>query len=105
MAKGLNKGWHFIHYDTSYRFYSDRYHAEWMAMEVHSLSEDEYPCLIKLIGECKFRFRLSNDNGESVTDFHSFKYKTELKECLKKCKIEYNKKPSNPQDRWKSKDK
>ena len=72
---------------------------------IHSLSEDEYPCLVKLIGECKFRFRLPNDDGESATVFDSFKYKTELKECLKKCEIKYDKKAPNPQDRWKAKDK
>ena len=61
--------------------------------------------IVKLIGECKFRFRLSNDNGESATVFDSFKYKTELKECLKKCEIKYVRKASTPQDRWKARDK
>ena len=94
-----------IHYDTSYRFNSDRYHSKWTAMDVHSLSEDENPSLLQLIGECGFRFRLPNDNDERITVFDSFKFKTELKECLKKCEIKYNKKASNPQDRWKARDK
>lgn len=94
-----------IHYDTSYRFNSDRYHSEWTAMDVHSLSEDEYSSLLQLIGECGFRFRLPNDNDERITVFDSFKFKTELKECLKKCEIKYNKKAPNPQDRWKARDK
>ena len=96
-----------IHYDFSHPspYYSDRYWSEWMAMFVHSLSEDEYPCLLQLIGECRFRFRLPNDNGERITVFDSFKFNTELNECLKKCEIKYVKKASNPQDRWKAKDK
>ena len=94
-----------IHYDTSYPSNSDRYYSEWTAMFVEPLSEDEYPCVVELIGECRFRFRLPNDNGESITIFDAFKFKTELKECLKKCEIKYNKKASNPQDRWKAKDK
>ena len=96
-----------IHYHTSYPSNSDRDDpiAEWTAMEVHSLSEDEYPCLVKLIDECRFRFSLHNENGETKTVFDSFKFKTELKECLKKCEIKYVRKASNPQDRWKAKDK
>ena len=96
-----------IHYHTSYRSNSDRDTsiADWTAMDIEPLSEDEYPYLVKLIGECKFRFRLSNDNGESATVFDSFKYKTELKECLKKCEIKYVRKASTPQDRWKARDK
>ena len=93
-----------IHYDISYPSNSDRYHSEWTAMFVEPLSEDEYPCVVELIGECRFRFRLPNDNGESITVFDAFKFKTELKECLKKCEIKYNKKASTPQDRWKAKD-
>ena len=74
-------------------------------MDVESLSEDEYPRLLQLIGKCGFRFRLSNDNGERITIFDTFKFKTELKECLKKCEIKYDKKALNPQDRWKARDK
>ena len=96
-----------IHYHTSYRSKSDRDDpiADWTAMSVEPLSEDEYPCLLQLIGECGFRFRLSNDNDESITVFDAFKFKTELKECLNKCEIQYNKKASNPYDRWKARDK
>ena len=94
-----------IHYDTSYPSNSDRYYSEWTAMFVKPLSEDEYPHVVELIGECRFRFRLPNDNGESITVFDAFKFKTELKECLKKCEIKYYKKAPNPQDRWKAKDK
>ena len=96
-----------IHYDTSYRSNSDRDDpiADWTAMSVEPLSEDEYPCLLQLIGECGFRFRLHNENGEAKTVSDLFKFNTELKECLKKCEIKYVKKASDPQDRWKSKDK
>ena len=101
-----------IHYHTSYRSNSDRDDpiAEWTAMDVEPLSEDEYPCLLQLIGECGFRFRLpnkigANENGETKTVFDAFKFKTERDECLKKCEIKYVRKASNPQDRWKAKDK
>ena len=101
-----------IHYDTSYRSNSDRDDpiADWTAMGVEPLSEDESPCLFQLIGECGFRFRLPNKIGvneisEAKTVSASFKFKTELKECLRKCEIKYVKKASNPQDRWKAKDK
>ena len=96
-----------IHYHTSYRSYSDRDEpiAEWTAMDIKPLSEDEYPCLLQLIDECGFRFSLHNENGETKTEFGSFKFKTELKKCLKKCEIKYVRKASNPQDRWKAEDK
>ena len=94
-----------IHYHTSCPSNSNRYHAEWTAMDIQLLSEDEYPCVFQLIGECGFRFRLSNGNGERITHFDAFKFKTEVKECLKKCEIKYVRKASDPQDRWKSKDK
>ena len=101
-----------IHYDTSYRSNSDRDDpiADWTAMDVEPLPKDEYPCLLQLIGECGFRFRLpnkigDNEDGETKTVFDAFKFKTELKECLKKCEIKYVKKASNPQDRWKARDK
>ena len=94
-----------IHYDTSYDSYSDRYYSEWTAMFVTPLSKDRIPCVIQLVSENKFRFWLSNEIGEAVRTFGSFKFKTELKECLKKCEIKYDKKASEPQDRWKAKDK
>jgi hypothetical protein len=94
-----------IHYDVSYPSDSDRYWAEWTAMFVKPLSEYSQTCLVKLIGECRFRFSLHNENDASKTVFDSFKYKTELKECFKKCEIEYDKKVANPQDRWKARDK
>ena len=103
-----------IHYHTSYRSNSDRDApiADWTAMDIHLLSEDGYPCLLQLIGECGFRFRLPNEIVEAKTVSDSFKFKTELfkfktelKECLKKCEIKYDKKASTPQDRWKAKDK
>ena len=93
-----------IHYDIFYPSNSNRDHSEWRAMPVEPLSKDEYPCIIQFIGECKFRFRLSNDNGGSITDPDPYKFKTERKECLKKCEIKYYKKAPNPQKRWKSKD-
>ena len=86
-----------IHYDTSHPApYSDRFWSEWTAMDVHLLSEDEDLCLVKLIDECRFRFRLSLDDGRKITVFDSFKFKTELKECKKKCEIKYVKKASQP---------
>ena len=103
-----------IHYHTSYRSNSDRDDpiADWTAMDIEPLSEAEYPCLLQLIGKCGFRFRLPNvigeaktfsDKAKTVSDL--FKFKTELKECLKKCEIKYVKKASTPQDRWKARDK
>ena len=94
-----------IHYDTSYRSNSDRYHAKWTAESVQPLSTYPPTWVFQLIGECGFRCKLPNDNGERITHFDSFKFKSELKECLKKCEIKYNKKASNPQDRWKARDK
>ena len=94
-----------IYYHTFHRSYSDRDHSKWRATLVNPLSEDKIPCSVKLIGKCTFRVKLPNDNGESITVFDSFKYKTERKECLKKCEIEYDKKVSTPQDRWKARDK
>ena len=96
-----------IYYRTSHRSNSDRDEpiADWRAMDIQLLSEDEYPCAFQLIGECGFRFRLSNDNGENITVSDAFKFKTELKECLKKCEIKYVKKAPDPQDRWKARDK
>ena len=101
-----------IHYHTSHRSNSDRDDpiADWTAMDIHLLSENEHPCLLQLIGECGFRFRLpnvisANEIGEVKTVSDSFKFKTELKECLKKCEIKYYKKASDPQDRWKARDK
>ena len=94
-----------IHYDTSYGSNSDRYHARWRVMDVKPLSKYPPTCVFQLIGECGFRFRLPNDNGERITGFDAFKFKTELKECLRKCEIKYVRKASNPQDRWKARDK
>ena len=101
-----------IHYDTSYRSNSDRDEpiADWTAMDIEPLSKDEYPCLLQLIGEYRFRFRLpnkisANEIGEAKTISDSFKFKTELKECKKKCEIKYIRKASPPQNRWKARDK
>ena len=94
-----------IHYDFSHRSYSDRDHSKWTAMDVHSLSKDEIPCVVQLVSENRFRFWLSNEIGEVGIASDSFKFKTELKECLKKCEIKYDKKASKPQNRWKAKDK
>ena len=94
-----------VHYHISYPSNSNRYWSEWTAMLVKPLSEYSRTCVVKLIGEYRFRFSLHNENSETKTVFDSFKFKTERKECLKKCEIEYDKEATNPQDKWKAKDK
>ena len=94
-----------IYYDTSYGSNGNRYHARWQAIDVEPLSEYPPTWVFQLTGECGFRCRLTKDNDEKITYFDAFKFKDELKECLKKCEIQYDRKASNPQDRWKAKDK
>ena len=94
-----------IRYDISYRSYSDRDYSEWMSMFIKPLSQKQIPCVVQLVGEHRFQFWLTNEIGEVRIASDSFKFKTELKECLKKCEIKYDKKASNPQDKWKARDK
>ena len=89
-----------IHYDSSDDSYSYRDRARWEEMIVHSLSEKKIPCLLQLISKYKFRFGFYSDNNELRIVSDSFKFKTELKACLKKYRIKYKRKAAEPIDRW-----
>ena len=94
-----------IRYEISGRSYSNRDWSDWTAMFVEPLSKDEFPCVVQLVSENRFRFWIPNELGQVRNVSDSYQFKTELKECIKKCEIKYVKKVPIPQDRWKSKDK
>ena len=73
----------------------------WMLQFVSPLSKEPFPCLVQLVGECKFRLRLPNDNSEPTIIPYSLKFKTELDECSKIYRIKYVKNNSEAKDRWK----
>ena len=92
-----------IHYDPSYDSHSDSDWAEWMSQFVHPLSKDQYPYLVQLVGEYKFRLEFRSNDDEMVIVRDSFKFKKELAECLRKYRIKYVKKATEATGRWKIK--
>ena len=92
-----------LHYDTSYDSWSDRGDtmAEWESQLVRPLSEEQFPALVQLVGESKFRFGFYSDNDKPKIVSDLFKLKTEMSKCLKKYRIKYVKKAAKLIDRWK----
>ena len=74
-----------------------------MSQFVHPLSKEQYPYLVQLVGEYKFRLEFRSNDDKMIIVRDSFKFKKELTECLKKYRIKYIKKASEATGRWKIK--